>query len=54
LPYYRDMGFQVGDFPNAENYYQGCISIPMYHGMTEDQQDFVIETIQKWTQNNLC
>jgi dTDP-4-amino-4,6-dideoxygalactose transaminase len=52
LPYYRDMGFQVGDFPNAENYYQGCISIPMYHGMSEEQQEFVIDQIHKWTQMN--
>jgi dTDP-4-amino-4,6-dideoxygalactose transaminase len=50
LPYYRDMGFQVGDFPNAENYYQGCVSIPMYHGISEEQQDFVIDQIHKWTQ----
>lgn len=47
MPYYQDQGWKAGDLPNAEAYYQGCLSIPMYHGMTEEEQDFVIETIRK-------
>ena len=46
-PYYKKMGFKHGDFPNAESYYSNAISIPMYHGMTYEQQD---EVISKLTQ----
>ncbi len=41
-PYYEKMGFEKGDFPNAERYYQEAISLPMFHTMTNDQQDEVI------------
>jgi UDP-4-amino-4,6-dideoxy-N-acetyl-beta-L-altrosamine transaminase len=44
-PYYKRMGFDWGDFPVAENYYQEAISIPIFHGMTDDQQNEVIETL---------
>lgn len=44
-PYYQLMGFVEGDFPEAERYYQDAISLPMFHGMTQEQQDFVIEVV---------
>jgi UDP-4-amino-4,6-dideoxy-N-acetyl-beta-L-altrosamine transaminase len=44
-PYYKKMGFDWGDFPLAENYYQEAISIPIFHGMTDDQQNEVIATL---------
>lgn len=40
-PYYRDLGFKRGDFPNAERYYDRAISIPLYAGLTEADQDEV-------------
>ena len=42
-PYYRRMGFKPGDFPIAETYYAGAISIPLYSAMTDEQQDRVAE-----------
>ena len=44
-PYYKRMGFDWGDFPVAENYYQEAVSIPIFHGMTDDQQNEVIATL---------
>ena len=44
-PYYQDMGFSNGDFPESERYYSEAISLPMFHGMTEEQQDIVIQTL---------
>ncbi|MEM5507967.1 UDP-4-amino-4,6-dideoxy-N-acetyl-beta-L-altrosamine transaminase [Pseudoalteromonas sp. AS71] len=44
-PYYQKMGFKQGDFPNAESYYSNAISLPMFHGMTHEQQDEVISTL---------
>ena len=44
-PYYRQMGFKPGDFPAAEAYYAGAISIPLYSVMTDAQQDRVAERL---------
>lgn len=46
-PYYRRMGFKEGDFPHAEAYYSGAISIPLYFGLSDEDQDSVIEIIRK-------
>ena len=44
-PYYKSLGFQEGDFPNAENYYKRAISIPIFPAMDLKQQDLVISAI---------
>lgn len=44
-PYYKKLGFQAGDFPQAESYYQEAISLPMFHLMTLDQQDEVVRVL---------
>jgi len=46
-PYYQAMGFEVGQFPQAEQYYQEAMSIPMFPTMTEEQQDKVIATLKE-------
>jgi len=45
MPYYKDLGNKAGDFPNAEMYYEHCLSIPMYPTFTEEEQEFVISEI---------
>lgn len=45
-PYYEQMGFSVGHCPQAEQYYSEVISIPMYPGLTIDQQDIVIQALR--------
>lgn len=49
-PYYRELGFQDGDFPEAEAYYAEAISLPLYFDLTEAQQDTVIETLTRLLQ----
>lgn len=44
-PYYERLGFQRGDFPNAEQYYDRAITIPLFPSMTEAQQDRVAATL---------
>lgn len=44
-PYYEGLGFKSGDFPEAEQYYREAISLPMFHGMTEEQQDKVARVL---------
>jgi UDP-4-amino-4,6-dideoxy-N-acetyl-beta-L-altrosamine transaminase len=46
-PYYQNMGFKVSDYPNAENYYQQAISLPMYPSLSDEQQERVISVMQK-------
>jgi UDP-4-amino-4,6-dideoxy-N-acetyl-beta-L-altrosamine transaminase len=44
-PYYQHMGFKQGDFPESERYYQEAISLPMFHGMSLEQQDTVVKVL---------
>ena len=46
-PYYQQFGFQEGDFPNSESYYNRAISIPLFHTITVEQQDKVANVLQK-------
>lgn len=46
-PYYQAMGFQVGDFPQAEGYYSEAISLPMFQTLSDEQQDQVIAALSK-------
>jgi len=44
-PYYRSLGFNVGDFPNSEQYYKDAISLPMYPALTLEQQYEVVTAL---------
>jgi len=46
-PYYLQFGFKVGDFPNSESYYNRTISIPLFHAMTLEQQDEVLNVLTR-------
>ena len=48
MPYYKQFGNKKGDHPLAESYYDKCLSIPMYHSLSDEEQDYVIETILKF------
>lgn len=45
-PYYQQLGFAWGDFPQAECYYQEEISLPLYSGLTVEEQDRVVTKLQ--------
>ena len=45
MPYYQQLGSKVGDQPMAEEYYRHCISLPMYPTLTDEEQNYVIETV---------
>jgi UDP-4-amino-4,6-dideoxy-N-acetyl-beta-L-altrosamine transaminase len=44
-PYFKNLGFKYGDFPESENYYENIITIPLYHGMKPEEQNVVIESL---------
>jgi UDP-4-amino-4,6-dideoxy-N-acetyl-beta-L-altrosamine transaminase len=45
-PYYQQLGFGWGDFPQAEQYYREAISLPLHYGMTLDEQDYVADCLR--------
>ena len=46
-PYYQAMGFTVGDFPQAEAYYEAAISLPMYPDLSEDQLNYIYQSLKE-------
>ena len=42
---YSYLGYKKGDFPIAEQYADEVLSLPMYNGMTHEEQSIVIEAI---------
>jgi len=50
MPYYKELGWQKNDFPLAENYYEHCLSLPMFPSLTEEDQQYVIDKILAWVQ----
>lgn len=45
---YKNLGFKKGDFPIAEEISETELSIPMYYGMTDDEIQYVIDTINNF------
>lgn len=46
-PYFRNLGFKLGDFPQAERYYAEAISLPMFPALSFKDQDVVIKMLKK-------
>ena len=47
-PYYqRAFGYRWGQFPQAEEEYRTCLSLPIYPTMTDDEIRHVIRTVQE-------
>ena len=45
-PYYRDVGFDPADWPEAERYYAEAITLPLYPAMTDDQQEEIVAAVK--------
>jgi len=47
-PYYRDrFGYKGGEYPIAEDVYERLISLPMFHGMSDDDVEDVVGATRK-------
>ena len=42
---YVRLGYKRGDFPITENYADTVLSLPLYTGMTQEEQDYVIDAL---------
>jgi UDP-4-amino-4,6-dideoxy-N-acetyl-beta-L-altrosamine transaminase len=51
MPYYRERGWKEGDFIFSEEYYRGCISLPMFPTLSKTEQEFVIKSIKEFYTN---
>lgn len=45
---YQGLGYKEGDFPVTEKLAKTVLSIPMYNGMTEEEQNYVIDAINSF------
>lgn len=46
-PFYRKLGYKEGDFINSEIYAKRAISLPVYPGLTEKEQQEVIKKVKE-------
>lgn len=46
-PYYQQMGFKKGAYPQAEQYYQEAISLPLFAQLTIEQQATVVDALKR-------
>jgi dTDP-4-amino-4,6-dideoxygalactose transaminase len=48
MTYYRDRYLlRPADFPNAERHWRGCVSLPLYPGMTDAELDYVVRAVRE-------
>ncbi len=45
-PFYQNLGFKQGDFPNAEQYYQRAITLPLHPKLTLQEQNYIIDKVK--------
>ena len=46
-PYFQNLGFQSGDFPNSEEYYRRAITLPIFPSMSDEQQQLVVSELSR-------
>tara|TARA_E500000081_G_scaffold14006_1_gene17116 strand:+ start:473 stop:1645 length:1173 start_codon:yes stop_codon:yes gene_type:complete len=44
-PHYKSLGFKKGDYPNAENYYQQAVTLPLFPDLTLEEVEQVVDTL---------
>jgi dTDP-4-amino-4,6-dideoxygalactose transaminase len=45
LSYYKNLGYKMSDYPNAWNQYKNEISLPVYYDLSNDDVDFICDSI---------
>ena len=46
-PYYRDLGFDPADWPEAQRYYAEAITLPLFPDLRDEEQDMVIAAVKR-------
>jgi dTDP-4-amino-4,6-dideoxygalactose transaminase len=45
---YSSLGYKKGDFPNSEYLAEHCLSLPMYAELSDEEVDYVIDTLNSY------
>ena len=45
LTAYKNLGFDIKDYPNAYNLFENEISLPLYSTLTDEEVDYIIESL---------
>lgn len=45
---YAYLGYKEGDFPIAEQYANEVLSLPLYNGMTDEEFDYIVDTLNAY------
>ena len=43
-PFYANLGYDMKDYPNSKEYYETALSIPIYYGLSDQKQAFVLDS----------
>ncbi len=46
-PYYRDLGFTPGQFPEAEAYSSTALTLPLYPTLTDEEHDRIVDAVEQ-------
>ncbi|RED18274.1 UDP-4-amino-4,6-dideoxy-N-acetyl-beta-L-altrosamine transaminase [Pontivivens insulae] len=46
-PYYRTLGFNPGDFPISEAYYEAALTLPLHPGLSQDDLNTVVRVLSE-------
>lgn len=45
-PFYKNLGFNKGDYPNAEEYYSKAVTLPLHPNLTEKDINYITTTLR--------
>lgn len=48
MPFYKSLGWGKDDMPHSELYYSRCLSLPIYPELTDEQQKYVMNSINQF------
>ena len=46
-PYYESLGHRAEECPNSLEYYREAMTLPLYYDLTDEQQDFIVESLSE-------
>jgi dTDP-4-amino-4,6-dideoxygalactose transaminase len=44
---YKNLGFNIADYPNAYNQYKNEVTLPLHTKLTDDEIEYIIDSFSK-------
>ena len=51
---YKNLGFDIKDYPNAYSYFENLISLPLHTKLTDEDVEYVIENFKEIVRESIC